>query len=403
MIHEVQAGMYISSLDQSWFKTPFLRHSWLVKNEDEIQLLRSYGIQQLIIDTSKGLDILGKGDEQQEFSASSPVTIDVVQDTPSLTPDPNLQELEVVRALRDEAIHVLDNFFEEIKTDMTPQFPQVRDIVSSLIDGLFTHQVAMISLIQMRRFDNKLSTHVVDTCVLSLAMAIEHDVATDQLKALGLGALLHDLGQLRLPLNVLRKRNPFTKHDHQLMQLHPEMSRAIIAEASDVPEETKTIVVQHHERINGTGYPYGLKGQEISVLSQLLSIADTYDAQISGRCSARPIPPAQALRELYKAGTKGQYDLTLLQRLIQFLGVYPIGSLVELSTGELAVVVWVHSHARLMPCVKLVTDSQGNSYVEREIIDLSKQQHNTNSRTILRTLDPREEKIDVSGVLESLW
>ena len=395
--------MYISSLDQSWFKTPFLRHFWLVKNEDEIQLLRSYGIQQLIIDTSKGLDILEKVDEQQKTSAPSPMTIDVVQDAPISTLVPNLQDIEVVRSLRAEAIHVLDNFFEGIESNINPQLPQVRDIVNTLLDGLFTHQVAMISLIQMRRFDNKLSTHVVDTCVLSLAMAIEHDVATDQLKALGLGALLHDVGQLRLPLNVLRKRDPFTKHDHQLMQLHPEMSRAIIADASDVPEQTKTIVAQHHERVNGTGYPHALKGQDISVLSQILSIADTYDAQISGRCSSSPIPPAQALGELYKAGTEGQYDLTLIQRLIQFLGVYPIGSLVELSTGELAVVVWVHSHARLKPCVKLLTDSLGNSYVEREIVDLSKQQHNTNSRSIVRSLDPKEEKIDVSNVLESLW
>ena len=275
--------------------------------------------------------------------------------------------------------------------------------MSSLLDGLFEHQVAMISLIQMRRFDNALSTHVVDTCVLSLAMAIEHGVKTDQLKALGLGALLHDVGQLRLPLNLLRKRTPFTEQDHRLIALHPEMSLAILSEASDIPQDTKTVVVQHHERLNGTGYPHGLKGQQISILSQLLSIADAYDAQISGRCGVPPIPPAQTLGELYKAGTEGYYDPLLVQRLIQFVGIYPIGSLVELNTGERAVVVWVPSQSRLKPSVKLLADPLGRSYVDQEILDLSTQDQKTNPRTIVRSLDPREEQIDINQVLESLW
>ena len=410
-IHDLRPGMYVTSLDQSWLKTPFLRHFWQVKNEEEIQLLRRHGVQELFIDTSKGLDVADVETHQQDEAPSSisatPSRLIQTKETDKAKPGsmlgPDLQELEVVRALRAEAIHVLDNFFEHVESDIDSHLPQIRNIVSSLLEGLFNHQVAMISLSQMRRFDNQLSTHVVDTCVLSLAMAHEHGVDTVQLKALGLGALLHDVGHLRLPLNILRKREPFTEQDHKLMKLHPEMSRAIIAEASDIPEETKTIVAQHHERVNGTGYPYGLQGQDISVLSQLLSIADTYDAQISGRCSSPPTPPAQALGELYKAGTEGQYDPLLVQRLIQFLGVYPIGSLVRLTTGEQAVVVWVHAHARLKPCIKLLADPLGRPYVEQEIIDLSTQDSKTHSRAIVDALDPKEEKVDIPKVLESLW
>ncbi len=401
--------MYITSLDQSWFKTPFLRHFWQVKNEEEIHQLRSYGIQELIIDTSKGVDIENSDSKQHEsispYSASPPPTeaIETNRTDHKSIFGPDLQELETVRALRDEAIHVLDNFFDQSESNIDAHLAPIRNVVSTILEGLFNHQVAMISISQMRRFDTHLSTHVVDTCVLSLAMAHEHGVDTMQLKALGLAALLHDIGQLRLPLNILRKRQPFSPHDHKLMQLHPEMSRSIIAEASDIPEETKIVVAQHHERVNGTGYPHGLKGSEISLLSQLLSIADTYDAQISGRCSSPPTPPAQALGELYKSGSEGEYDPVLVQHLIHFLGVYPIGSLVELSTGERAVVVWVHANIRLKPCIRLVADPLGRPYVEQEIIDLATQDLKAHPRTIVRSLDPRDEKINISKSLESLW
>ena len=401
--------MYIASLDQSWFKTPFLRHFWQVKREDEIQLLRSYGIQELIIDTTKGLDVL-ESHSHPSFPSTSLSTEHSTTETLSATESdhedtlgPNLQELEIVRSLRADAIQALDNFFEHIDSNIDSHLPLIRDVVSSLLDGLFNHQVAMISLIQMRRFDNQLSTHVVDTCVLSLAMGKEHGIDTLQLKALGLGALLHDVGQLRLPLNILRKREPFTSKDHQLMRLHPEMSLAIIQEASDIPEETKVIVRQHHERLDGSGYPNGLRGPDISPLTQLLSIADTYDAQISGRCSAPPIPPAQALRELYQAANDGLYDPVLVKRLIQFVGVYPIGTLVELSTGERAIVVWVHSHARMKPCIKLLADPLGRPYLEQEILDLSVQDTKSHSRSIVRSLDPKEENVDIPKALEALW
>ena len=402
----LRPGMYITGLDQSWFKTPFLRHKWLIKREDEIHLLQGYGIQEIIIDTTKGIDILdqetssteqhagdGSGDATAEDSASS-------KDHPH---DPDPQEIQTVRSLRAEAIYALDTIFQNIDSELGPHLREIRHVVSTLLDGLLEHQTAMVSLIQMRRFDQNLSTHVVDTCVLSLAIAKEKGFDTVHLKALGLGALLHDIGQLRLPLNLLRKRVRYSPHDHKLMQAHPEMGVAMIDQFPDIPEDTRRTILEHHERLDGAGYPKGLRGQEISPLSQILSISDTYDAQISGRCSLPPVPPAQALRELYRSGLDGQYELSIIQQLIQFLGVYPIGSLVELTSGEQAVVVWVHPHARLQPSIKLISDPAGKPYEEQEIVDLSMPGKRTTKRTITRALDPNQENIDIAQILESLW
>ena len=401
-IQDLRPGMYIAGVDQSWFHTPFLRHKWLVKREDEISLLRSYGIQDVFIDTEKGCDVLEASPPIQESSETRPVSNNTPT-PPTLDIGPNPEDIESARMLRAEAISVLDIFFRQMENPSTQHLLEVRSVVSTLFDGLLDHQAAMVALIQMRRFDANLATHGVDTGVLAMAIGKENGCDDSHLKLLGLAALVHDIGQLRLPLNLLRQIQPYSPQDHQLIQTHSVMGEAILNQFPDFPEESKCMALQHHERLDGSGYPKGLQGTEISELTQILSIADTYDAQISGRCSHPPVPPAQALSELYRAAVTGQYATALVQRLIQLLGVYPIGSLVRLNTEEQAVVIWVHSHSRLTPTIKLLKNAAGQPYNEQEIIDLSAQTNNGTPRSIQETIDPHEAGWNMGKVLDSLW
>ena len=400
-IQDLRPGMFIAGMDQSWFQTPFLRHKWLVKREDEITLLRSYGIQDIFIDTEKGCDVMEVSSIQESSKAHE--VSDEMPSPPSFDPGPNPEDIESARVLRAEAISTLDLLFSQMEAPSPQHLMEVRGVVSTLLDGLLEHQAAMVSLIQMRRFDASLATHGVDTGVLSMAVGQENGCAPSHLKLLGLAALVHDIGQLRLPLNLLRKVQPYSPQDHRLIQAHCDMGEAMLNQFPDFPEESKRMVLQHHERLDGSGYPKGLRGEEISELTQILSIADTYDAQISGRCSQPPVPPARALSELYKAAVAGQYNTAVVQRLIQLLGVYPIGSLVRLNTGEEAVVVWVHSHSRLTPTIKLLKNSTGQPYEEQEIIDLSSQKAGGPSRSIQETIDPHEAGWDIAKILDSLW
>jgi HD-GYP domain-containing protein (c-di-GMP phosphodiesterase class II) len=401
-IQDLRPGMYIAGMDQSWFQTPFLRHKWLVKREDEITLLRSYGIQDVFIDTEKGCNVI-EAPHIQETSNPQDVSSDDTPSPPGLDLGPNPEDIESARALRAEAISTLDLFFSQMEAPSPQHLMEVRGVVSTLLDGLLEHQAAMVSLIQMRRFDSNLATHGVDTAVLSMAIGQEYSCDPPHLKLLGLAALVHDIGQLRLPLNLLRKVQPYSPQDHRLIQAHCDMGEAMLNQFPDFPEESKQMVLQHHERLDGSGYPKGLRGEEISELTQILSIADTYDAQISGRCSQPPVPPARALAELYKAAVAGQYSTALVQRLIQLLGVYPIGSLVRLNTGEEAVVVWVHSHSRLTPTIKLLKNSTGQPYEEQEIIDLSLQAAGGPSRSVQESIDPHQAGWDITKILDSLW
>lgn len=394
--------MFITGLDQSWFQTPFLRHQWRVKRDDEITLLRSYGIQEVIIDTNQGTDTFSEsGSSSSSLSLGS--STETTTSFPSYAGGPDPEEIQSARVLRAEAISTLDMFFRQMEGTDSHHIGEVRSVVGTLLDGILEHQAAMISLIQMRRFDPDLASHCVDTGVLSMAIGKEHGCEVSSLKALGLAALLHDIGQLRLPLNLVRKPTPYTARDHKVMQGHPEMSLALLRQYPDLPEETRHMIFAHHERLDGSGYPHGLNGSHISDLTQILSIADTYDAQISGRCSEPPVPPSRALSELYRAAVGGQYHLNLVQRLIQLLGVYPIGTLVRLTTNEQAIVVWVASHARMHPTIKLLKDSLGNLYADQELIDLSAQPAGSPQRAILEALDPQQEGWDIPKLLETLW
>jgi len=388
-IQDLRPGMYIAGMDQSWFQTPFLRHKWLVKREDEITLLRNYGIQDVFIDTEKGCDVLTVSHE-----TPSPPILDV---------GPNPEDIESARRLRAEAISTQDILFRQMGIPSTQHLIEVRSVVSTLLDGLLQHPAAMVSLIQMRRFDVNLASHGVDTGVLAMAIGQENNCDPSHLKLLGLAALIHDVGQLRLPLNLVRKVQPYSSQDHQLIQAHCAIGEAMVNQFPDFPDESKRMILHHHERLDGSGYPKGLRGGDISELTQILSIADTYDAQISGRCSHPPVPPARALSELYRAAITGQYATTLVQRLIQLLGVYPIGSLVRLNTGEQAVVIWVHSRSRLNPTIKLLKNAAGQPYDEQDIIDLSSQPPNEASRSIQETIDPHQEGWDMAKILDSLW
>lgn len=401
-IQDLRPGMYITGMDRSWFKTPFLRHKWTIKREDEIALLRSYGIQEVQIDTDKGCDLSEVTDLQPTSNDDDP-SLEGPSPSSGFGLGPNPEDIESARLLRAEAISTLDVFFRQMGVPSSQHLREIRSVVSTLLDGILEHQAAMVALIQMRRFDPNLASHGVDTGMLAMAIGQEHGCDPPQLKLVGLAALLHDIGQLRLPLNLIRKVQVFTHQEHKLMQAHCEMGVAVLNQFSEIPEESKRMILEHHERLDGSGYPKGLRGNHISELTQILSIADTYDAQISGRCSFPPVPPARALAELYRAAVEGQYHPYLVQRLIQLLGVYPIGSLVRLNTAEQAVVVWVHSHSRLTPTIKLLKDPSGQPYPEQEIIDLAAQHAHTPPRSIEKVLDPHQEGWDIAKILEALW
>ncbi len=404
-IEQVTLGMYVVGLDRSWFQTPFLKHQWLLKREEDLARLKAYGISRVTIDPSRGLDVETAG-ATPDAPAAQPAAAPEPPPPPAAAPLRNdeafqarfEEEVEQARNVRSDARLAVERIFSGIKTGAPLDSPAIRAVVTTVLDRLTDNPVAMLTLTQleqMMRLDTDLLAHAVDVCIFSLIVGRAQGMDDGSLEQLGMGALLHDIGETRLPQNLLHKPGRLREQDLALLRLHPRIGLAILSGAGPLPPIARAVIAEHHERLDGSGYPDGLKGSRIALSSQIVGLVDNYDAMASNRGGRPPLSPDQSVRQLFQLGLKHQYDRTLVELLIQCLGVYPFGSLVELSTGERAVVYAVNPAERLRPCVKLIADSHGHPYPEPRLVDLAEARTDEPARTILRVLDASVEHVDV--------
>lgn len=440
-IDQLTSGMFLVGVDQSWLKTPFLFHKRLIRGEDDIDKLRQAGIRQVTIDPEQGKDCesaavsappvllveeLGEGslkeslkeqgvvaEEAPSGDVARPVMVEAAEQEPITVEEdakPALtksrgqavlnalnNELANAQNVRKEALKTAQSVLDGVGTGGRIDDVRIKAAVQGLMDSVWRCPESSLLLVQIRQFDAELFTHVVNVCVLSLVMGKGQELASGLLRTLATGAILHDVGQMRLPRNIRRKTGLYTPQERKLMQKHAELGAAMLR-SSGMSEDVCRVVIEHHERPDGSGYPYGLQGEAISALSQIVGMTDTYDAMLQGNGGFPPLLSTQALRELYQMGSSGAFDATQVSLLIRFLGLYPVGALVELNTGECGVVIATNPADALKPTVKLVTDRARQPFSEALIIDLV-DENGDKPRTIRKVLDPTTENIDIVGCL----
>jgi len=304
-----------------------------------------------------------------------------------------------------EAIGSMERMFNELEAGIVPRPDTMRMVVASVLSRIMDDSDSMLSLLflqKMKRFDRTLASHALDVCTLSLIVARTYGVADEDLELVGAGALLHDIGYIRLPRNLYRNTHALSKQESILMQQHPALGQAILREAKEDRDAIVRIVAEHHERSNGTGFPHNLQGDTLSVLAQLVGLVDTYDGMVSRRGGRPGMLPHDAIRQLFRLGDTGQYAKEMIQSMIGSLGVYPIGSLVQLNTTEQAVVVGMNPTQRLKPIIKVITGAQGGSYLTPIRVDLGAQAAGASARTITKVMDPLQERINVALFLEGI-
>ena len=327
--------------------------------------------------------------------------------TQEQAPSPSNAQMHAAaaHATYTEATCSMERMFEELEAGIVPRPDTLRMVVTNVLSRVLNDSAAMLSLLslqKMKRFDRTLASHALDVCTLSLIVAHAYGVAEGELEALGAGALLHDIGYIRLPRNLYRKSQDLTEQEHILMQQHPVLGLAILREAKEDREVVVRIVAEHHECSNGSGFPHKLQGDSLSVLSQLVGLVDAYDGMVSRRGGRPAMLPHDAIRQMFRLGDTGQYAKDLIQAMIGSLGVYPIGSLVLLNTAEQAVVVGMNHTQRLKPVVKVITGPQGGSYLTPIRVDLGAQATGASVRTITKVLDPVHERVNVAMFLDGI-
>ena len=344
-------------------------------------------------------------------SVAVPQPSQAVQPLPQITqnsrPTPSKAQEQAAAAQETyrEASCSMERMFEELEAGVAPRPDTVRMVVTNVVSRVLDDGSSMLSLHslqKMKRFDRTLASHALDICTLSVIVAHAYGVAGKELEALGAGALLHDIGYIRLPRNLYRRSHDLTEEEDTMMQQHPALGLAILQEAHEDRDAVIRIVVEHHECSDGNGFPHKLKGGPLSVLSQLVGLVDIYDGMVSRRGGRPAMLPHDAIRQLFRLGDTGQYPKELIQSLIGSLGVYPIGSLVLMNTGEQAVVVGMNPAQRLKPIVKVITGPRGGSYLTPIRVDLGNQAAGASARVITKALDPLHERVNVAMFLDGI-
>ena len=403
-LEQLKPGMYVLELDRSWLNTPFIFHRKHIKDVGDIELLAKHGIREVVIDPDQGVDV----ETPTGGTSEVPTVNDSVARTESAAArrmriqhervlQPLVRELTVAHKIQEQALTTAESIFEGVGRGSPLNCPAAKQTVTELFGSVTRSPEANLLLTQMRRFQNDLFTHAVNVCVLSLVVGTLEGFASE-IYELGMGALLHDIGQIRLPRNLIRKNERLSEQERRLMQQHPDLGAAILEQEEGIPGAVRRIVAEHHERVNGTGYPVGSGGEAISLMSQIVAITDVYDAMITGRNGVvrRPI---EVLRQLYLEANAGAFNRELIEKVIRCLGVYPVGSLVELNTGERGIVLAANRTDTLRPTIRLILTHDGLSLSRGPVVCLAEEESIDMGRQIVRTLDPGKERIDIMGHL----
>ncbi|MFN3680663.1 MAG: HD-GYP domain-containing protein [Nitrospira sp.] len=395
-IDELTPGMYVVGVDVPWYRTPFLIHRRLIEDPTTINIMRQCGIRTVTIDLEKGKDTT----TQEPADPRKPAT--VMEAAPAQDSPPFCSPLDEARSAHElyaAAEEAIDRMFDHLRHGGPSSSLIAKATVTNVMRHLLTDHddlMTQLALRKIKRFDQSLAAHSLDTCVLALAVAIECGLDHIAQLHLGTGALLHDAGYVRLPRNLVRKRyeDGCTESERMLLRQHPSLGLTVLAEWSDIPDEVTSIIRHHHERLNGSGFPNGVSCAALSRLAQIVGIVDWYDGMVSRRGGRPAMLPNDAICQLFLSAKEGWFDPTLVETTIRVLGIYPIGSLVLLNTGEQAIVTGLNPQAQLKPKVLIIKGPRGEAYVKPQWVDLATPRQA--AHTIVRVLDPTHEFVNIA-------
>jgi len=374
-VDELRLGMYVSELDRPWEETSFLFQGFPVHEQrdlDEIARL----CEHVYIDTERSAEAYGHLQTHSPEAPTRPEPADRARRT-AAGPGQGGQdersfvaELDTARRIFSDAKTYIDVALEDVRLGRSLDTQVARSNVSEIVQSILRNASALTLMTNLKSRDEYTSIHCVNVCILSVAFGRHVGLGPDELADLGLGALLHDIGKMRVPLEILNKPGRLSAEEFAIIKEHVNHGRDILAPSEDLPPRALDIVLSHHERLDGSGYPRGLDGEGISRFAMMVAIVDVYDAVTSDRVYHAAISPHDALSMMYDSSPVS-FDKDLFEQFIKCLGIFPVGSLVELSTGEVAMVMTVNRKRHLKPIVMLLLDPDKRPYRVRKMVNLA--------------------------------
>ncbi len=371
-VEHVQLGMHIQSFCGSWMDHPFWRSKFVLNDPKDLHAIRSSAVREVWIDTDKGMDVPPDSGVTEQAQTEEQVASEAVyQHAVTRVLEASSTEVELARAaaICNSARGVISSMFQDARMGKAINRVVVRQVAEEIADSVTRNAGALINLARLKTADDYSYMHSVAVCALMVALARQTGMDDAQSRAAGFAGLLHDLGKMDVPLDLLNKPGKLTDDEFHLVRLHPVQGHQRLLDAGVTEEAALDVCLHHHEKMDGTGYPHGLAGEQISVWARMGAICDVYDAITSNRPYKQGWDPAESLKRM--ASWKGHFDGRLFQAFVRSLGIYPAGSLVKLSSGKLAVVVEQSAGSLLKPVVKTVFSTNSGERLIPERIDLS--------------------------------
>ena len=356
-VDRLQIGNYVK-LPLTWKEHPFLFSSFMIKTQEQVDIIRQLGIKQVMIYPDRS-DTPPKPVMAEEETLNQPIASEAftLQAALAAEKERRIEELKQYRrSLQrsekafERSVSQLRSLMNKIQTRPLTAIAEAQELVSSIADELLSTEDMVLHLMADSPETEGIYYHSLNVSILAMILAKEAGFTEAEIKLLGFAALFHDIGMLRIPTQILRKTEALTTPEINLLKQHTRYGVELLELTKSCPAEAKSVVLHHHERLDGSGYPEGLKDGQIDKLSQMVAVVDEYDELCHPRDMSKAKVPYAVLSYMFKNLTK-KLNKDYIGLLIKQLGVYPPGSVVQLSNGQLGLVMTVNPKRLLFPSV----------------------------------------------------
>jgi HD-GYP domain-containing protein (c-di-GMP phosphodiesterase class II) len=355
-VSELKIGMQVCELDRDWLETPFALQGFTIHSAADVAEIARY-CREVFIEPGS--------DRQPRERSQAPAAITVDR-----APDLPLADWNAAKNVHQNARALTRSFMDDVRLGRAIDIREVKATVSSCVQSILHNPDAMLWIAKIRDRDQYTSDHSLNVGLLAISFGRYLGASEEDLNRLGLVGMLHDVGKMYTPLEVLNKEGPLDAEEMSIMQRHTKHGRDILISHRGVCSSAVDVALSHHEALDGSGYPRKVKAAGISDLTRIITLCDVYDAITSDRVYKKGKPALEALRFIYNSRGR-RFDERLTEHFVKCFGVYPPGTIVALYTGEVGIVINTNHQHRHLPRVLVVLDSEKCPQPER-VIDLER-------------------------------
>lgn len=401
-VEQLQLGMYVHEFCGSWMDHPFWRSSFLLKDEKVLKTILASGIKEVLIDDAKGLGLgtvankAAGSEKNPDKSGSSDTTSQPVAPKAKIQRGDLSHEAARATVICDKAKRAVTSMFQEVRMGKALDGAKALPIVEEITASILRNPDALIGLARLKNKDDYTYMHSIAVCALMVSLARTLGLDKEQIRQAGMAGLLHDIGKMTTPLEIINKPGTLTAEEFDVIKSHPVEGERILRKSTGISDSVRLACLHHHERVDGDGYPSRLKGEEINLFARMCAICDVYDAITSTRAYKSGWEPTQSIRKM--AQSRGSHlDPRIFDALVRSLGIYPVGTLVKLESERLGIIVEQTEKSLLTPIVRVFFSIRSNSRIPVDTLDLS---HPACQDKIVSHEDPAEWQIHD---LHTLW